>query len=339
MRRYVAKKLKKHQHLTPTKPQYAPHKWLKPAYGKSLQHAPPPDTTKKLDANGKKRIQSICGSFLYYARAVDPTILPALNEIAVQQAAPTLETNKKVQMLMDYLYTYPNAKLRFYAGNMNLKVDSDAAYLVLPNARSRVAGHFYLEATPKPHKAYQANKNAPILTECYTLKNVVSSAAEAECGGIFHNCVVAISIRNVLNDMFHPQSKTQVTTDNTTATSFVHSAMRAKRSKSWDMKYNWLRERTAQNQFEVKWEKGATNQADYFTKHHSPRIHKALRHEYVLKGHNIQQNITKNESLTSVQTCKGVLKYGIIPSRYYPTSGSTYVPKKYKLYSVAKMII
>ena len=92
---YVAKKLKKYQHPIPQKPQYAPHKWLKPTYRKRIQHAPPPDTTDKLDKNGTKRIQSICGSFLYYARAADPTILPALNDIAVQQAAPTLDTNKK----------------------------------------------------------------------------------------------------------------------------------------------------------------------------------------------------------------------------------------------------
>ena len=87
---------------------------------KKIQYAPPPDDSDKLDKNGTKRIQSICGSFLYYARAVDPTILRALNEIATQQAAPTLETNKKVSMLMDYLNTYPNAKLRYYAGSMTL---------------------------------------------------------------------------------------------------------------------------------------------------------------------------------------------------------------------------
>ena len=333
---YIPTKLKKYQHPTPQKPQYAPHKWLKPVYGKTLQHAPPPDTTDKLDAKGIKHIQSICGSFLYYARAIDPTILPALNEISVQQAAPTLDTTKKVSMLMDYLNTYPNGKLRYYAGTMNLRVDSDAAYLVLPNARSRVAGHFYLEATPKASKAYPNTNNAPILTECYTLRNVVSSAAEAECGGIFHNCVVAIGIRNTLKEMGHPQRKTVVTTDNTTATSFVHSAMRAKRSKSWDMKYNWLRERTAQNQFEVKWQKGSTNQADYFTKHHSPRIHKILRYDYILKGHHIHQNIKQDKRLNPVQTCKGVLKYRITPTRYHPTSRSTYVHKEYKHYRIAK---
>ena len=303
---------------------------------KKLQYATPPDELAKLDKDGIKRIQSICGSFLYYARAVDPTILPALNEIATQQASPTLETNKKVTMLMDYLATYPNAKLRFYAGTMNLQVESDAAYLVLPNAQSRVAGHFYLEASAKPHKAYASNNNAPILTECYTLRNVVSSAAEAECAGIFHNCVVATGIRNTLNEMGRTQQQTRVTTDNTTASSFVHSAMRTKRSKSWDMKYNWLRDRTAQKQFEVKWQKGSTNLADYFTKHHAPRVHRALRNDYVLKGFQAHQN---NKSLTPVQTCKGVLNYSIAPTQYNTTADSTYVHKPYKHHVVAKVTV
>ena len=84
--------------------------------------------------------------------------------------------------------------------------------------------------------------------------------------------------------MGHPQGRTTVITDNSMATSFVHSAMREKRSKSWDMRFNWLRDRQAQQQFEIKWQKGATNQADYFTKHHPPSHHKLKRYDYVLKG-------------------------------------------------------
>ena len=51
-------------------------------------------------------------------------------------------------MLLDFTHTYPEAKIRYYASNMLLWVDSDATYLVLPNARSRYAGHFYLGSTP-----------------------------------------------------------------------------------------------------------------------------------------------------------------------------------------------
>ena len=33
---------------------------------------------------------------------------------------------------MDYLATYPNAYIRYYASDMILNIDSDAAYLVAP---------------------------------------------------------------------------------------------------------------------------------------------------------------------------------------------------------------
>ena len=186
---------------------------------------------------------------------------------------------------MDYLATYPNAKLRFYEGNMKLHVKTKAAFLVLQNAQSHVAGHFYLSAFPMLNKVYPHHHNAPILTECHILKNVVSSAAKAECGGIFHNCQVAIGVRNALEGMGHPQGKTKVITDYSTATSLVHSAVHKKRSKSWDIKYNWLRDRQAQQQFEITRQKGSTNQADYFTKHHPPSHHKLKHYDYILCGY------------------------------------------------------
>ena len=65
--------------------------------------------------------------------------------------------------------------------------------------------------------------------------------------------------------MGHPQTRTEVITNNSTANSLVHSEMRVKRSKSWDMKYNWMRDRMAQQQFHIKWDKGVHNMADYFT--------------------------------------------------------------------------
>jgi len=53
-------------------------------------------------------------------------------------------------MLLDYVATYPDAIIRYHASDMVLHVDSDAAYIVLPNARSRYAGHFFLGDTPPP---------------------------------------------------------------------------------------------------------------------------------------------------------------------------------------------
>ena len=140
---------------------------------------------------------------LYYSRAVDPTMLPALNEIATSQANPTEKTKQQCKMLLDYAATYPSAKIRYYASDMILHADSDAAYLVLPNARSRIAGHFYLSSKPPdPPAPPKPQHNGPILTECRTLKHVVASAAEAETVGLFQFPYAKLFKLSV---MFNPQ--------------------------------------------------------------------------------------------------------------------------------------
>ena len=85
--------------------------------------------------------------------------------------------------------------------------------------------------------------NAPIHVECKTLKHVVSSAAEAETGGLYSNCTFAIPLRQMLAALGHPQGITPVKTDNQTAASFVNNNLKAKRSKTWDMRYFWLKDR------------------------------------------------------------------------------------------------
>ena len=81
---------------------------------------------------------------------------------------------------MYYAHTYPNATIQYHASDMCLHIDSDAAYLVQPQARSRVAGHFYLnDKIPDETSTPNPTPNSPILTECRTVRNVMSLAAEA----------------------------------------------------------------------------------------------------------------------------------------------------------------
>ena len=232
MHGYVKKVLNNHQHPPPTTPQYAPHNWNKPAYGRKTQYTSEPDTNPPLDAKQKKKVQSIVGSLLFYARTINSSILPALNKISTEQAAPTGNTMKKCNMLLDYIHTYPSARMRFTAGTMQLLVDSDAAYLVLLGAKSRFAGHFMLEACPNNFAEHNPPLNAPILVTCKTIKNVVCSAAEAECGGLFDNGQMAVIIRRTLETMGHKQQPTKIKTGNDTANSFVQSTIRLKRSKT-----------------------------------------------------------------------------------------------------------
>ena len=59
--------------------------------------------------------------------------------------------------------------------------------------------------------------NEPILTECQTLKNVISSTAEAEAGTLFLNGKAAIPICVALERMGHPQVPTPLEPDSNTA--------------------------------------------------------------------------------------------------------------------------
>ena len=236
-----------------------------------------------LDKKATKNVQSKVGTFLFYGRAVEPAILVALNDISSEQAAPTSTTLKDLSRLCDFLATHPNAVIRYVAKTMQLKVESDASYLSVGKSRSQYAGHFYLE--PARNTFNQTAQNGPIHTEYAVLKNIVCSAAEVECGGVFHNCQKAIVIHRALEALNHPQKPTEVKTDNSTAAAFVHSTMRSKKSKTWDMRWNWLRQKMQQRQFNIIWDKGTRNKADYFSKHHSPMHHRSVCSDYILRGH------------------------------------------------------
>ena len=89
-----------------------------------------------------------------------------------------------------------------------------------PNARSQVAGYFHLSDHPNITK--YPKLNGAILVECKTLKRVVSSSAESEVAGIYHNARMAITIRHILKALNYPQPPTPLKTDNSTATGFVY---------------------------------------------------------------------------------------------------------------------
>lgn len=280
---YIGKVLLHHDTTPPVKPTNTPHPYQQPVYGRSTQYAKPIDTSDLLPTKGKRRIQAIVGSLLYYARAIDGSLLPAINEISATQANPTLVTEAKANHLLGFVKNHKNTSLRFHASDMCLHVDSDAAYLVLPGARSRLAGYYHLSnktpsipiTSPPP-----VPLNGAILIECKTIRHVVASAAEAETAGLFFNAQNILHLRQTLHDLGHPQPPTPLKTDNSTANDFVHANMKRRRSKSWDMRYHWLRDKSTQNHINIFWDKGSKNHADYYTKHHSPSHHLAMRSRY-----------------------------------------------------------
>ena len=148
-----------------------------------------------------------------------------------------------------------------------------------------MAGYFHL--SDNPSKTSKPIFNGEIHVECKTLRHVVSSEAEAEIAGVYHNAQVAIPIRIVLKALHHVQPPPPIKTDNYTANGFIHDNIHQRRSKSWDMRYYWLRDRQTQQQFLFFWDKGSNNDADYFTKHFPAKYHQVKRPRYVQDKLNI----------------------------------------------------
>jgi hypothetical protein len=64
---------------------------------------------------------------VYYARAVDPTVLMPLNDIATEQTKATEKTQATTNQMLDYLATHPDATIRYHASDMILNIHSDAS--------------------------------------------------------------------------------------------------------------------------------------------------------------------------------------------------------------------
>ena len=69
------------------------------------------------------------GTFLYYAIAVDQTMLVALNDIATEQAHATTTTMGGIALLLNYTETHPDATLHYHAINIILHIYRNASYL------------------------------------------------------------------------------------------------------------------------------------------------------------------------------------------------------------------
>ncbi len=95
-------------------------------FGSEAQPPLPPDTSPLLDKKGVRRVQQIVGSILYYARAVDMTVLMALSSIAIEQTKATELTMARCTQLLDYLAHHSKAKVRFHASDMIMNIHLDA---------------------------------------------------------------------------------------------------------------------------------------------------------------------------------------------------------------------
>ena len=80
---YVRVALHDFQQDKPKQPQESPYPWKQPVYVKTNHMLSEKLPAEELDENNQKILQKILGELLYYAGAIDPTILMAQNSLAM----------------------------------------------------------------------------------------------------------------------------------------------------------------------------------------------------------------------------------------------------------------
>ena len=110
------------------------------------------DLTNLRNKGAARYAQQVTSTFLYYALAIDNTMLFSLNIISTQQYAHTEMTMSKITWLLNYAATHPEAVVRYTKSGMILWIKINALYLSALNARSRAGGNFYLSKNPTTTK-------------------------------------------------------------------------------------------------------------------------------------------------------------------------------------------
>ncbi len=266
---YISLLLLKFKHPHPAKPRPPPYKCLPIAYDAKLHITPDPDALELLNASNKRCVQEIVGSLLYYAQAVNNKLLVALSAIAARKAKATFTIEQAVDLLLDYVATYPNDCIVYRASNMIICAHADTGFLNKINSCSRAGAHIYLlEDNPFP-QFYDS-----ILSIAQIIKFVMALAAKSELAALFITAREMIPHNQILIAMGLPQPKSPIQMDNSTAPGVTNKTIVPRRSKMMDIQFWWLHCCASQDQFQYYWDAGTKNWANYHTNYHPKTYHK-----------------------------------------------------------------
>ncbi len=141
---YLDKVFLKFKHVAPSKKQNSPHPHANPQYGANTQYAESQDESPLLNKKDTKHVQAVMRTLLYYAHAVDSTILTALSSLATEQAKSMQKTMEKVKKLLEYCASQEEAKITYNKSKMILVVYNDAGYCNERKLHSQARGFFFL---------------------------------------------------------------------------------------------------------------------------------------------------------------------------------------------------
>ena len=182
-----------------------------------------PPSRRPLTPKQTHWVQENVGIFMYYAHAVDNTMLTSIGYIASAHSTSSFaDIRQRILHFLDYVAFHPNASIRYAASQMQLWAHIDASYLCKSKARSRAGGYHFLWDKPSfPIRKSDTPPplNAPVLV---ILKKL--TAQEAERGaGLVNGKDFVPSIR-ALEEMDYQQSPVPLQFDNNLATSWMTNA-------------------------------------------------------------------------------------------------------------------
>ena len=100
---------------------------------------------------------------------------------------------------------------------MHIWFHTDASYLTEPKSRSQSGGYHYFSNKPKlPIKSYEPppKHNHPVIVLRKVIDAVMSSTQESETGGGYINSKEALTTRQTVIEIGHPQGPTPLKIDN-----------------------------------------------------------------------------------------------------------------------------
>jgi hypothetical protein len=205
-------------------------------------------------------------------------------------------------MLSHISFTPAVLTLKYPSDIMHLKYNSRFTVMPLPSLDPRLSQELAVTSTwVKKSSPKKPLSNGPLLYHTTVLKNVVSSVAEAEFGALFVNAKEGTITRTTLSEMGHNQDAIELKAENTTADVIINNTVQQKRSKAIDKRFDWVKYRVEQDQFNVGWAPDDTNMGDYLTKHHSPAHQKCMRPYYLHDKHSPM--IRHDTQLTILRGC------------------------------------
>lgn len=117
--------------------------------------------------------------------------------------------------------------------------------------------------------------------------------------------------------MGHIQPPTPIHCDNNTATGIANNTVKKHRSRSMEMRFFWVADQVALNNYDVQWHPGQENLADYFSKHHEPSHHQHVRPWYVHTPQSPRE-LPRAAAPSTVRGCAGTLAGGYLRSAPLP---------------------